>query len=73
MSLMLRRAPQEAWLSEEWQDKKKKKEKCLHWGNFREKSPEGLDKPEIPRKKYEDYKNFLSDMREQKKKRGKTE
>ena len=32
MSLMLRRAPQEGWLSPEWQEKMKKIEDCLHCG-----------------------------------------
>ena len=32
MSLMLRRAPSEAWLTEEWQEKMKKIEGCLHCG-----------------------------------------
>lgn len=59
MSLMLRRAPQEAWLSEEWQDKMKKIENCLHCGNCRKKCPYGLDTPELLRKNYEDYKTFL--------------
>ena len=33
MSLMLRRAPSDAWLSEHWQEEMKKTENCLHCGN----------------------------------------
>ena len=46
MSLMLRRAPQEAWLSEEWQEKMKKIEDCLHCGNCMKKCPYGLNTPD---------------------------
>ena len=41
MSLMLRRAPQEAWLSEEWQEKMKKIENCLHCGSCFRTCPVG--------------------------------
>ena len=59
MSLMLRRAPQEAWLSEEWQEKMKKIENCLHCGNCMKKCPYGLNTPELLKRNYEDYKTFL--------------
>lgn len=59
MSLMLRRAPQAGWLSEEWQEKMKKIEGCLHCGKCMEKCPYGLNTPELLAKNYEDYKTFL--------------
>lgn len=59
MSLMLRRAPQEGWLSEEWQEKMKKIENCLHCGRCMSKCPYGLNTPELLAKNYEDYKTFL--------------
>lgn len=59
MSLMLRRAPQEGWLSQEWQEKMKKIEGCLHCGKCMEKCPYGLNTPELLAKNYEDYKTFL--------------
>lgn len=59
MSLMLRRAPQEGWLSEEWQAKMKKIEGCLHCGNCMKKCPYGLNTPLLLEKNYEDYKTFL--------------
>ncbi len=59
MSLMLRRAPQNAWLSEEWQVKMKKIEDCIHCGNCMKKCPYGLNTPELLAKNYEDYKTFF--------------
>ena len=59
MSLMLRRAPKEGWLSEEWQEKMKKIEGCLHCGQCMKKCPYGLNTPELLAKNYEDYKTFL--------------
>lgn len=59
MSLMLRRAPQNAWLSEEWQEKMKKIENCLHCGQCMKKCPYGLNTPELLAKNYADYQTFL--------------
>ena len=59
MSLMLRRAPQEGWLSPAWQEKMKRIEDCLHCGQCRKKCPYGLNTPELLAKNYEDYKTFL--------------
>lgn len=59
MSLLLRRAPKEGYLSEEWQEKMKKVEECLHCGKCKEKCPYGLDTPALLGKNYEDYKSFL--------------
>ena len=59
MGLLLRRAPQAAWLSEEWQAKMKKIEDCLHCGQCKKKCPYGLDTPELLEKNYRDYQTFL--------------
>lgn len=59
MSLMLRRAPREGWLSEEWQEKMKQIENCLHCGHCKSRCPYGLDTPELLKKNYEDYKTFF--------------
>ena len=59
MSLVLRRAPQNAWLSPEWQEKMKKIEDCKHCGACQKKCPYGLNTPELLAKNYEDYKTFL--------------
>jgi predicted aldo/keto reductase-like oxidoreductase len=59
MSLLLRRAPQEIYLSEEWRLKMKQIENCLHCNKCMGKCPYGLNTPELLRKNYEDYKTFL--------------
>ena len=59
MSLLLRRAPQETFLSKEWQDNMKKIENCLHCNKCMSKCPYGLNTPELLRKNYEDYQTFL--------------
>ena len=60
MSLMLRRAPSKAWLTESWQEKMKLIEKCLHCGKCKEKCPYGLDTPTLLKKNYQDYKEILA-------------
>ena len=60
MSLMLRRAPSENWLTESWQEKMKRIESCLHCGKCKSKCPYGLDTPALLQKNYEDYKRVLS-------------
>lgn len=59
MSLMLRRAPAKALLSEAWQAKMKKIEGCLSCGRCRARCPYGLDTPALLRRNYADYKTFL--------------
>ena len=59
MSLMLRRAPKEGWLSPDWQEKMKRIEDCLHCGQCMKKCPYGLNTPQLLEKNYEDYKTFL--------------
>lgn len=59
MSLMIRRAPSDGWLSEKWQMEMKKIETCLHCGKCKAHCPYGLDTPALLEKNYEDYKTFL--------------
>lgn len=59
MSLLLRRAPKEGYLSEEWQQKMAKIEDCLHCGKCMSKCPYGLQTPDLLKKNYEDYKTFI--------------
>lgn len=59
MSLMLRRAPQQEFLTPEWQEKMKKIEGCLSCGKCKSKCPYELDTPELLKKNYEDYQTFL--------------
>lgn len=62
MSLMLRRAPSQAWLSEHWQEEMKKIENCIECGACMKKCPYELRTPELLKKNYEDYKNVLSGL-----------
>jgi len=59
MILMLRRAPSQNWLTEEWQAKMKLIEKCLHCGKCKSKCPYGLDTPTLLEKNYKDYQEIL--------------
>ncbi len=61
MSLMLRRAPSEAWLTPEWQQKMSLIEQCLHCNSCMSKCPYGLNTPELLQKNLADYKKVLSD------------
>ena len=61
MSLMIRRAPTEAWLSEEWQAEMEKIENCLNCGKCKSKCPYELNTPELLRKNLEDYRNFIKE------------
>jgi len=60
MSLMLRRAPSEAWLTDYWQNEMKKIESCVNCGKCKSRCPYGLDTPNLLRKNYEDYKKVLA-------------
>ncbi len=60
MSLMLRRAPSKAWLTEEMQAEMRKIESCLHCGRCKTKCPYELDTPTLLEKNYEDYKRVLA-------------
>lgn len=60
MSLMLRRAPSESWLSEEWQKEMAKIETCLDCRKCAEACPYDLDTPALLRENYEDYKRVLA-------------
>ncbi|MDO4572878.1 MAG: aldo/keto reductase [Clostridia bacterium] len=59
MSLMLRRAPSEAWLSETWQAEMRKIERCRQCGQCRKQCPYGLDTPALLKKNLEDYRRRL--------------
>ena len=59
MSLMIRRAPKAAQLTEKNQAMMKKIEDCINCGKCKSRCPYGLDTPELLRKNYEDYKTFL--------------
>ena len=60
MSLMLRRAPSDAWLTEHWQEEMKKIEDCIECGQCSAHCPYELDTPNLLKNNYEDYKQVLA-------------
>lgn len=60
MSLLIRRAPSAAQLTEETQAKMRKIENCLHCGKCKEKCPYGLDTPALLERNYKDYTEILA-------------
>lgn len=60
MSQMIRRAPSETWLSEEWQKEMAKIEDCVNCRLCTKRCPYELDTPALLRKNFEDYNNILS-------------
>ena len=60
ISLMLRRAPSKAWLSDHWQAEMKKIEDCIECGQCTAHCPYELDTPNLLKKNYEDYKKVLA-------------
>ncbi len=60
MSLMLRRAPSENWLSEQWQANMKQIENCINCGACKSKCPYELDTPALLRENLADYKRVLA-------------
>ncbi|HEX3021508.1 MAG TPA: aldo/keto reductase [Lachnospiraceae bacterium] len=59
MSLLLRRAPKEVYLTKEWQVKMKRIEECLHCNKCMSKCPYSLKTPDLLRSNYEDFQTFL--------------
>lgn len=60
MSLMLRRAPAKAWLSDYWQEEMKKIEDCIDCHVCMSRCPYELDIPALLRENLADYKKVLS-------------
>ncbi len=60
MSQLIRRAPSENFLSEEWQGLMGKIEECIDCGVCKPRCPYGLDIPTLLRKNLADYKEILS-------------
>lgn len=60
MSLMIRRAPQSAQLTDKAQAMMKKIEDCLHCGKCKAKCPYGLDTPRLLEENYQDYREILA-------------
>ena len=60
ISLMLRRAPSQDWLTQEWQKKMALVDNCLHCNQCVSKCPYGLNTPELLKKNLKDYRRVLS-------------
>jgi len=60
MSQLIRRAPSENFLSEEWQELMMKIEECVDCGLCKSKCPYELDTPNLLRKNLADYKDILA-------------
>ncbi|MBR5474005.1 MAG: aldo/keto reductase [Lachnospiraceae bacterium] len=60
MSLLIRRSPSAAQLTEEVQAKMKKIEGCLHCGACMSKCPYGLNTPKLLEENYRDYQEILA-------------
>lgn len=60
MSLMLRRSPTAAWLSEASQEKMHRITQCIQCGQCKSRCPYGLDTPALLRENYRDYLEILA-------------
>ena len=60
MSLMLRRAPSEAWLNDHWQEEMAKIPNCIRCYRCARHCPYSLDTPALLQKNYEDYQRVLA-------------
>ncbi|WP_026499453.1 aldo/keto reductase [Butyrivibrio sp. WCD2001] len=63
MTLMLRRAPSDSWLSEYWQAEMNKIEECVNCGVCLSKCPYELRIPQLLKKNLEDYREVLAGNR----------
>jgi aryl-alcohol dehydrogenase-like predicted oxidoreductase len=59
MSLMIRRTPVSAWLSDSWKEKMKRIENCTHCGQCTSRCPYGLDAPKLLAENWADYRTFI--------------
>ena len=60
MSLMIRRAPTQAWTNDYWQAEMAKIDGCLHCGQCSAKCPYGLDTPSLLAENLKDYREVLA-------------
>jgi len=59
MSLMIRRAPLSVYLGDEWKEKMRRIEDCIHCDRCKSRCPYGLDTPRLLLENWLDYKNFI--------------
>ena len=60
MSLMIRRAPAQAWLGPVWQEKMEQITACVHCNQCAAKCPYGLDTPALLAENLRDYREVLA-------------
>ncbi len=60
MSQLIRRMPSAPYLTQEWQDKMKMIEQCVHCGQCMSKCPYNLDTPDLLRRNLDDYERILN-------------
>lgn len=60
MSLLLRRARKEDWLTDTWKNNMKQIEACLHCNQCASRCPYGLNTPELLQENYKDYMEVLA-------------
>lgn len=60
MSQMIRRAPSQNWLTEQWQQEMMKIENCIDCGICKTRCPYELDIPNLLKKNLKDYKEILA-------------
>ncbi len=60
MSLMIRRAPSQQWLSQKWQEEMQRIETCTACGVCMTRCPYGLKIPSLLRKNLADYRQVLA-------------
>jgi Fe-S oxidoreductase len=60
MSLLLRRAPYQQFLTAEWKEKMHRIEKCTNCGSCSSKCPYGLDTPNLLKAMLKDYDTFAA-------------
>lgn len=66
MSLLLRRAPLNVYLTPEWENKMSKIKACRHCGHCQANCPYGLDTPALLRRNYNDFQTFAARLHESK-------
>lgn len=60
MSLLLKRAPYQDFMTDEWRDKMELINGCINCGQCKKRCPYGLDTPELLRRMLENYREFYN-------------